>query len=251
MPDPAKILADFKPSGRPAGDRGADPRRAEIRLHRTAGTRRKTRSGRRTSLPTRRRPMARPISSWWPTATSWPTGSGCGYSDFFGQQTATPFSDNGPFVANLIGTLAGGDALIGLRSRGDSNRPFIMINQMQGEAEAKYRQTEQALQTHLDDVRRSSCSALRQGPAGADQAQRAGGDHAGAAHRDRRRAQGHRRYATAAARRAARPEPGHLAGRDRACACSTSCSCPRCWSSWRSCSAVMRSRRRARGPEGA
>ncbi len=36
-------------------------------------------------------------------------------SDFFGQQTATPFSDNGPFVANLIGTLAGSDALIGLR----------------------------------------------------------------------------------------------------------------------------------------
>ena len=36
-----------------------------------------------------------------------------------------PFSDNGPFVANLVGTLAGGDALIGLRSRGDTNRPFI------------------------------------------------------------------------------------------------------------------------------
>ena len=45
-------------------------------------------------------------------------------ADFFGQQTATPFSDNGPFVANLIGTLAGGDALIGLRSRGDTNHPF-------------------------------------------------------------------------------------------------------------------------------
>ncbi|MBV8575711.1 MAG: Gldg family protein, partial [Acetobacteraceae bacterium] len=34
--------------------------------------------------------------------------------DFFGQQQATPFGDNGAFVANLIGTLAGGDALIGL-----------------------------------------------------------------------------------------------------------------------------------------
>jgi ABC-type uncharacterized transport system involved in gliding motility auxiliary subunit len=73
-------------------------------------------------------------------------------SDFFGQQTATPFSDNGPFVANLIGTLAGGDALIGLRSRGDTNHPFVLVNQMQAQAEAQFRQTEQALQTHLDDV---------------------------------------------------------------------------------------------------
>ena len=73
-------------------------------------------------------------------------------SDFFGQQTATPFSDNGPFVANLIGTLAGSDALIGLRSRGDTNRPFTLVAEMQNAAEAKFRQTQQALQQHLDDV---------------------------------------------------------------------------------------------------
>jgi len=72
--------------------------------------------------------------------------------DFFGQQTATPFSDNGAFVANLIGTLSGSDALIGLRSRGDTNRPFTLVSRMQSEAEAQYRQTQQALQTHLDDV---------------------------------------------------------------------------------------------------
>ena len=113
--------------------------------------------------------MGRPTSSWWPTATSWPTGSGCASPDFFGQQTAMPFSDNGPFVANLIGTLAGGDALIGLRSRGDSNRPFILVNQMQGEAEAQFRQTEQTLQKHLDDTEKQ-LSTLRQGPTGADQA---------------------------------------------------------------------------------
>jgi ABC-type uncharacterized transport system involved in gliding motility auxiliary subunit len=80
-----------------------------------------------------------------------------------------PFSDNGPFVANLIGTLAGGDALIGLRSRGDTNHPFILVNQMQSEAEAKFRQTEQALQKHLDDTEKQLRS-LRQGPSGSDQA---------------------------------------------------------------------------------
>jgi ABC-type uncharacterized transport system involved in gliding motility auxiliary subunit len=70
--------------------------------------------------------------------------------DFFGQQSATPFADNGPFVANLIGTLAGSDALIGLRSRGDTNRPFTLVNAMQAEAQAQFRQTEQGLQQHLE-----------------------------------------------------------------------------------------------------
>jgi len=70
--------------------------------------------------------------------------------DFFGQTQATPFSDNGPFVANLVDTLAGGDALIGLRSRGDSVRPFDLVLQMQSDAEAKFRQSEKALQGRLD-----------------------------------------------------------------------------------------------------
>jgi ABC-type uncharacterized transport system involved in gliding motility auxiliary subunit len=83
-------------------------------------------------------------------------------SDFFGQQTATPFADNGPFVANLIGTLAGSDALIGLRSRGDTNRPFTLVADMQSQAEAQYRQTQQALQQHLDDVQKQ-LQSLRSG----------------------------------------------------------------------------------------
>jgi ABC-type uncharacterized transport system involved in gliding motility auxiliary subunit len=83
-------------------------------------------------------------------------------SDFFGQSTATPFSDNGPFVANLLGTLAGSDALIGLRSRGDTNRPFTLVAQMQSEAEAQFRQTQQALQQHLTDVEKQ-LQTLRSG----------------------------------------------------------------------------------------
>jgi len=83
-------------------------------------------------------------------------------ADFFGQQTATPFADNGPFVANLIGTLAGGDALIGLRSRGDTTRPFTLVAAMQSDAEASYRQTEQGLQKHLEDVEKQ-LRTLRQG----------------------------------------------------------------------------------------
>ena len=112
-------------------------------------------------------------------------------ADFFGQQTATPFSDNGPFVANLIGTLAGSDALIGLRSRGDTNRPFTLVAAMQSDAEAQFRQTQQALQAHLDETWRSSLRTLRSGGGEGDKAQARGGHHPGAARRDRRRAAGH------------------------------------------------------------
>ena len=74
--------------------------------------------------------------------------------DFFGQKDATPFSDNGAFVANIVGTLAGGDALIGLRSRGTSLRPFNVVDRMQSDAEARYRKTQQELQKHLDDTQK-------------------------------------------------------------------------------------------------
>ncbi len=82
--------------------------------------------------------------------------------DFFGQQEATPFSDNGPFVANLLGTLAGGDALIGLRSRGSSLRPFTLVEGMQRDAEARYRATERELQAHLEETQKK-LTTLRTG----------------------------------------------------------------------------------------
>jgi gliding motility-associatede transport system auxiliary component len=82
--------------------------------------------------------------------------------DFFGQEQATPFSDNGAFVANLIGTLAGGDALIGLRGRGVAQRPFTTVEDIQRRAEARFRQTQQTLQTHLQETQKR-LSDLRQG----------------------------------------------------------------------------------------
>jgi len=90
-------------------------------------------------------------------------------SDFFGQPQLTPFSDNGAFVANLVGTLAGGDALIGLRARGPAIRPFDLIVNMQANAEARYQQTEQTLQQHLDAVQKQ-LQQLRQG-GGRDQSE--------------------------------------------------------------------------------
>src|SRR5205807_3530858 len=44
--------------------------------------------------------------------------------DFFGRRVVVPFANNADFVANAIEILAGGEDLIGLRSRGCSSRPF-------------------------------------------------------------------------------------------------------------------------------
>src|SRR5579875_2054082 len=85
--------------------------------------------------------------------------------NFFGQEQATPFSGNGAFVANLIGSLAGGDILLGLRGRGVTTHPFTLVDEMQRKAELKFRQTEQALQTHLEEIEKK-LSQLRQGSSG-------------------------------------------------------------------------------------
>ena len=83
--------------------------------------------------------------------------------DFFGQQVATPFSGNGAFVVNLVDTLAGSDALISLRSRGESLRPFERVDDIRRNADAQYRQTERALTQRLEETERR-LRELRQGP---------------------------------------------------------------------------------------
>lgn len=82
--------------------------------------------------------------------------------DFFGQQVATPFSDNGALVANLVDTFAGGDALISLRSRGESLRPFTVVDDIRRDADARFRQTERELTERLQATERR-LRELRQG----------------------------------------------------------------------------------------
>jgi len=166
-PDPAKVLANFKPEGGP-----------RVIAARVRGAMKSAFTGPPELAKDQKRPENFPeykAQSDGPANLVVVADSDIladrfwvRISDFFGQQTAMPFSDNGPFVANLVGTLAGGDALIGLRSRGDSNHPFVLVNAMQSEAEAKFRQTQQALQKHLDDTEKQ-LRALRQGPSGNEQ----------------------------------------------------------------------------------
>jgi ABC-type uncharacterized transport system involved in gliding motility auxiliary subunit len=72
--------------------------------------------------------------------------------EFFGQRVLVPAANNGDFVANAIEVLAGGDDLVGLRSRGTSARPFEVVERIQSEAQARYSDQERALQARLKET---------------------------------------------------------------------------------------------------
>jgi ABC-type uncharacterized transport system involved in gliding motility auxiliary subunit len=147
MPDPAKLLADFKPDGQ----RRVIAARIRGVLHSAF------------KVPPANDPDAAKIP--YKAQTDGPANLvviadtdmlsdrfWVNTGNFFGQTDATPFADNGDFVANLAGTLAGGDALIGLRGRGTVSRPFTVVDAMQRDAAARYQQTEKVLTQHLDET---------------------------------------------------------------------------------------------------
>ena len=72
--------------------------------------------------------------------------------DFFGQTVVIPVANNSDFVANALDSLAGGDDLISLRSRGTSARPFELVDNIQRVADARYQATEKDLETKLKDT---------------------------------------------------------------------------------------------------
>ena len=72
--------------------------------------------------------------------------------DFFGQRIAVPTANNGDFVANAVEVLAGGNDLVGLRSRGTSARPFQVVDRIERDAQERYSAEERALQQKLKDT---------------------------------------------------------------------------------------------------
>jgi len=85
--------------------------------------------------------------------------------EFFGQQVPNPFSGNGSFVVNITDALAGSDAMISLRSRGESQRPFDLVEDIRRQADAQFRQSEQQLTERLQATERR-LRELRQGTSG-------------------------------------------------------------------------------------
>ena len=72
--------------------------------------------------------------------------------DFFGQKIIVPSANNGDFVINALDNLAGSSALISLRSRGVTSRPFHTVEAIQKDAELRYRSKEQELLEKLKEV---------------------------------------------------------------------------------------------------
>jgi ABC-type uncharacterized transport system involved in gliding motility auxiliary subunit len=72
--------------------------------------------------------------------------------DFFGQRVAIPTANNGDFVANAVEVLAGGNDLVGLRSRGTSARPFEVVDRIERDAQERYSAEERSLQQKLKDT---------------------------------------------------------------------------------------------------
>ncbi len=71
---------------------------------------------------------------------------------FFGQQIVVPTANNADFVANSVEVLAGGEDLVGLRSRGTSVRPFTLVQDIQRTADDRYAAEQRALQQKLQQT---------------------------------------------------------------------------------------------------
>ena len=62
------------------------------------------------------------------------------------------FANNADFLVNAVDNLGGNDDLISLRSRGKYTRPFQVVQEIQREAEAQFRDRERALQQKLAEA---------------------------------------------------------------------------------------------------
>src|SRR5699024_4606483 len=61
---------------------------------------------------------------------------------FLGQTLLSAFAGNGDFVTNIIDYLSGSSALISIRGRATSQRPFTRVVAMRGAADETFRATE-------------------------------------------------------------------------------------------------------------
>jgi ABC-type uncharacterized transport system involved in gliding motility auxiliary subunit len=71
---------------------------------------------------------------------------------FFGQKVAVPSANNADLVVNALDNLTGSNAMISLRSRGISDRPFTLVRDIQQDAESQFRAKEQELQDKVKDT---------------------------------------------------------------------------------------------------
>ena len=81
-------------------------------------------------------------------------------------QAGAPSSSNADFVTNAVENLAGGGALIGLRGRGLSHRPFTTVERLEDEARGRFFETEQQLTVELEETQDRLAELQAQGRGG-------------------------------------------------------------------------------------
>lgn len=68
---------------------------------------------------------------------------------FLGEQLLSAFANNGDFVANILDNLGGSSALLSIRGRAISQRPFTRVQALRRVADVKFRDREKALEDEL------------------------------------------------------------------------------------------------------
>lgn len=71
-----------------------------------------------------------------------------------GRTTIQIFANNGDFITNLVDNLSGSSALLSIRGRSTSQRPFTRVQALRNVADQKFLQKEQELENELADTRR-------------------------------------------------------------------------------------------------
>ena len=71
-----------------------------------------------------------------------------------GQQQLTPFANNGDFVANIVDNLGGSSALLSIRGRVNSQRPFTKVRALQAAADRKFLVKKKELENELYETQR-------------------------------------------------------------------------------------------------
>ncbi len=71
-----------------------------------------------------------------------------------GQTMMRIFANNGDFVTNLVDNLSGSSALLSIRARSTSQRPFTRVQALRNVADQKFLQKERELEQELADTRR-------------------------------------------------------------------------------------------------
>ena len=74
--------------------------------------------------------------------------------NFLGQRIIQPANDNLNLMLNALEHLSGNEALMSIRSRGQSSRPFTQVQAMQVQAQMKFQDQESRLQATLNQVQK-------------------------------------------------------------------------------------------------